>query len=90
MFGKVLKGIMKEKGLTKYAVAKRSGLTRQGVGELVRGVSEPSWLTVRRLARALGVGVEAFDVGEPAGLPSAEEAAPAKRGPKGPRKRKAG
>jgi transcriptional regulator with XRE-family HTH domain len=89
-FAKLLKGLLKERDLTTYALAKRSGLTRQAVGYLLAGDREPSWSTVRRLARVLGVTVLAFDVGEPEGLPSADEGAPGKRGPKGPRKRKKG
>jgi hypothetical protein len=37
---------------------------------------------VRKLSRALVVSVEAFDVGEPEGLPSPEEVRPRKPGRK--------
>jgi transcriptional regulator with XRE-family HTH domain len=82
VFAKRLRQLMKGRGLTAYALAKRAGLTRQSVSYLLAGDREPNWTTVRKLARALGVGVEAFDVGEPEGLPSPEEARPGKPGRK--------
>jgi transcriptional regulator with XRE-family HTH domain len=88
LFAKRLRQLMKEAGLTAYAVAKRAGLTRQSVSYILAGERDPSWTTVRKLARALGVSVEAFDVGEPEGLPSPEEAKPGKPGPKLGRRRK--
>jgi hypothetical protein len=59
------------------------------MSRLERGDSEPSWTTVRLLARALGAPVSAFEVGElplpeagtvkPRGRPR-KQAAPPKRG----------
>jgi transcriptional regulator with XRE-family HTH domain len=91
VFKRELRRLMKARGLTAYALAKRAGLTRQSVGYILNGDREPNWTTVRKLARALGVSVEAFDVGEPKGMPSPEEAEPGKPGrPPGGRRRKKG
>lgn len=49
-------------GLSRYALAKRCGLTVQAVVNLEAGAS-PNWETVRALAAALGVPVTAFEVG---------------------------
>jgi transcriptional regulator with XRE-family HTH domain len=80
VFAKRLKQLMRERKLTSYALAKRAGVTRQAVGYLLTGESEPNWTTVRKLARALGVSVEAFDIGEPEGMPTPEQAKPGKPG----------
>lgn len=60
-FRKRLKKLLREAGLTQYALAKKSGLSRQAISALAKGDSAPSWETVRRLARALGVKVQDFD-----------------------------
>jgi transcriptional regulator with XRE-family HTH domain len=84
VFAKRLRELMREKGLTAYAVAKRAGITRQSVSYILGGDREPNWTTVRKLARALGVGVESFDVGEPEGMPQQQKGRP---GPKPPVRR---
>ncbi len=69
--------------LSQYALAKKTGLTRQFVSQLESGVNEPSWTTVQLIALALGIAYE--ELAEP-GL-SLPEPAPAK--PRGrPRKEK--
>jgi transcriptional regulator with XRE-family HTH domain len=60
-------------GLSKYELGKRSGVTAQAIGKLEAG-AKPSWESVRRLARALGVSVAEFDVG-PLTLPDQRERA---------------
>jgi transcriptional regulator with XRE-family HTH domain len=47
-------------GLSQYALAKRSGLTKQALSRLEMGEREPTWNTVQRLAAALGVDCRAF------------------------------
>jgi transcriptional regulator with XRE-family HTH domain len=47
-------------GLSQYALAKRSGLSKQALSNLEMGRREPSWDTVQRLAVALGVSCEVF------------------------------
>ena len=82
IFARRLQQLMREKGVTAYRLAKQIGMTRAAVSYLLTGDRDPAWSTVRKLARALGVSVESFDVGEPEGMPSAREAAPGKPGPK--------
>src|SRR5262249_10576592 len=50
--------------LSQYELAKRAGLTRQTLSRLEAGGSEPTWTTVRLLARVLGIPVASFEVGE--------------------------
>jgi transcriptional regulator with XRE-family HTH domain len=87
-------------GITKYELARRAGMTRQALSLLERGEREPNWVTVQRLAAALGVSCEAFadpsalapppELPRPRGRPrkavSGEEPAPPK--PRGKRKGK--
>jgi transcriptional regulator with XRE-family HTH domain len=47
-------------GLSQYALAKRSGLSKQAISRLEMGEREPSWDTVQRLAAALGVDCRTF------------------------------
>ena len=47
--------------LSQYGLAKAARISKQAVNMLEKGESEPTWQTVRRLARALGVSVEEFD-----------------------------
>jgi len=61
VFSEALKEARAGAGLTQEALAERSGLTKQAVSFLEQGRRQPSWETVRQLARALGVSVAAFD-----------------------------
>ena len=63
-FARRLPRMRKAAGLSKYELAKRTGLSAQAIAKL-EGGAEPSWDTVRRLAYVLGVGVSAFEVGPP-------------------------
>lgn len=47
-------------GLSQYALAKKAGLSKQALSLLEQGEREPSWDTVQRLAKALGVDCTAF------------------------------
>lgn len=60
-FARRLKQLMKERGLTQYALAKKAGVTRQSVSYLLSGEREPNWTTVRLLARAMDISVADFD-----------------------------
>jgi len=94
MFGDRLKELIERRGLSQYAVAKLSGVSKQGLSKLVMGEREPTWETVQRLALALGVDCREFtdpglaipeDVEQlPRGRPrKADEAAPAAPAVKG-------
>src|SRR5262245_42438126 len=85
--GDTIKRLRKERGLTRYGLAKRSGLTVPVVVSVENKGTDPLWSTVRKLARVLGVPVTELDVG-PLALPTPEElAARSKPGrkPKHPR-----
>lgn len=56
---RLLREERERQGLSKYAVAERSGLSEQMVGYVERGLRHPSLETVLRLASALEV-----DLGE--------------------------
>jgi transcriptional regulator with XRE-family HTH domain len=47
-------------GLSQYALAKKSGLSRQAVSNLEAGNRESTWQTVQLLAAALGVDCTSF------------------------------
>ena len=59
-FAQRLRGLRESAGLSQYALAKRAGLSKQGMSRLEMGVREPTWVTVQRIAAALGVSCEAF------------------------------
>src|SRR5580698_10068245 len=59
-FAEKLKTIREQKGLSQYALAKLSWLSKQALSRLEIGGSEPSWETVQRIATALGVDCTAF------------------------------
>ena len=59
-FAKKLQAVRESKGITKYALAKLSGVSKQALSNLESGVREPTWDTVQKLALALGVDCTAF------------------------------
>jgi transcriptional regulator with XRE-family HTH domain len=53
-FAAQLKTLRERKGLSQYALAKQTGLSKQAMSLLEKGDSEPYWFTVQLLAVALG------------------------------------
>jgi transcriptional regulator with XRE-family HTH domain len=47
-------------GLSQYKLSRKAGLSRQALSLLELGEREPGWITVQRLANALGVDCRAF------------------------------
>jgi transcriptional regulator with XRE-family HTH domain len=85
LFKDRLRELREQVGLSMYALAKKSKISKQALSKLERGESEPTWATVLKLAHALGVPLTAFDVDIPSEEPPAteEEEPPApKRRPK--------
>jgi transcriptional regulator with XRE-family HTH domain len=74
-FATKLRELRKAAGLTPYALAKKAGLTKQALYRLEESDNEPTWATVQKIAAALGVSCEAFQVEEE--KPAASE--PAKK-----------
>lgn len=59
-FAKRLGELRAAAGLSQYALARRSGLSKQALSNLELGAREPSWLTVQRLCAALKVDCRQF------------------------------
>ncbi len=57
-FGARLRQLRERARLSKYALAKRSDVSRSFIGELESGKKAPSLDVARKLAGALGVGIE--------------------------------
>ncbi|WP_315854155.1 helix-turn-helix transcriptional regulator [Gemmata palustris] len=81
-FGERLKELREAAALSQYALAKKSGVSKQAISLLEKGESEPAWVTVRKLARALGISVSDFDVGNLPGEADNDDADPPKPAPK--------
>ena len=64
-FAAHLRRLREERKLTQVELASRAGVGQAMVSLLEQGDRLPSWATVCQLAAALGVGVEAFQVGAP-------------------------
>jgi transcriptional regulator with XRE-family HTH domain len=87
-FADRLRSLRENAGLTPYALAKKSGLTKQAVYRLEAGTRDPAWETVQRLALALHVSCETF-VDPALTLPANEPARPPGRPRKAPASGKA-
>lgn len=70
-FAARLKELREAAGISQYHLAELAGLSRQALNHLEAGKRQPTWETVRALARALKVSVEAFD--EAVATPEPEE-----------------
>lgn len=66
-FAKRLRELREAAGMTKYKLSKVSGVSKQTLGDLEAGISDPSWDTLIKLTRALGVSLDAFDEQNPKG-----------------------
>jgi transcriptional regulator with XRE-family HTH domain len=59
-FAERLKRIREAAGMTQPQLAEKAGMNRFGVAKLEQAEREPSWATVQKLARALGVTCQEF------------------------------
>ena len=58
-FGEMLLKLMNEKGISQAELARRSGVSKQSITELVKGRSkEPTFSKAKAIADALGVTLE--------------------------------
>jgi transcriptional regulator with XRE-family HTH domain len=74
-FAEKLKALRERKGVSQYALAKLTGLSKQGLSRLELGEREPTWTTVQLLSLALDVDCAAF--ADPAlALPEPEPSRP--------------
>ena len=76
-FGRRLKEMREQAGLTQPQLAQRSGLTKAGIANLEQGRREPSWSTVVALSRALNVALDEF-LQEPSSHPEPQRGRPRK------------
>jgi transcriptional regulator with XRE-family HTH domain len=51
--GKAIRDLREKRGLTQEAVAHDAGVTTATLGVIERGLSNPTWATLRRIASAL-------------------------------------
>ncbi len=59
-FGRKLKKLREDAGLSQEALGRAAGLSTSFVSKLEQKNHDPSWSTVQALAKALGVGFDAF------------------------------
>lgn len=59
-FGRVVKELRLEKGLSQEAFAERADLNRTYLGEVERGIAIPSLVTITKIASALNVSLSAL------------------------------
>jgi transcriptional regulator with XRE-family HTH domain len=76
-FGKRLKELRAQAGLTQEQLAGRSNFSQAGIADLEQGRRDPSWSTVLRLAHALGVTPNEFTQA-PSARPEAKRGRPRK------------
>lgn len=63
-FGQRLRQLRKAAGLTQEALARNANLSLSALCKMELRNVDPSWSTVQRLARALGVSIAEFDTQE--------------------------
>jgi transcriptional regulator with XRE-family HTH domain len=83
-FGYRLRTLREAAGLTQEGLARRADLSHSGVSKLETAGIDPSWSTVIRLAKALGVNASAFE--DEADSEGADDGKPAAK----PRRKKGG
>ena len=66
-FGKRLKELRQQKGLSQSELSRRTGIPQNTICRWEKGTTHPNWLAVLSLSRALGVTCEAFTSAEPGG-----------------------
>jgi transcriptional regulator with XRE-family HTH domain len=76
MFAQRLKRLREAAGLTQRELAEKAGLHLMGLAKIEQGDRSPSWESVQKLAKALGVSCSAFEDT----TPTEAEAPPAPRG----------
>jgi transcriptional regulator with XRE-family HTH domain len=78
LFGKLLKQLRRESGLTQIALAKAAGVGVATIRHCEYGLREPTYGTLLKLAKGLGVSLAAFDE-EPKATRPVKEKEPKKR-----------
>src|SRR5437660_1129785 len=86
-FARKLTELREAAGLSQYALAKVSGLSKQALSLLELGQREPNWETVQRLALALETDCRTF-IDEGLELPEEPDVSAPRSGPGRPPKRR--
>jgi transcriptional regulator with XRE-family HTH domain len=55
--GKAIRQLREKKSLTQEAVAHDAGITTATLGVIERGLSNPTWATLKGIASALGISI---------------------------------
>jgi transcriptional regulator with XRE-family HTH domain len=55
--GKAIRQLREKKGLTQEAVAHDAGITTATLGVIERGLSNPTWATLKGISSALGISI---------------------------------
>jgi DNA-binding XRE family transcriptional regulator len=55
VLGMAVRQLREKKGLTQEAVAHNAGITTATLGVIERGLSNPTWATVKAICAALGI-----------------------------------
>lgn len=53
--GKAIRQLREKRGATQEAISHDAGITTATLGVIERGLSNPTWATVKAIAKALGV-----------------------------------
>lgn len=53
--GKAIRELREKRGATQEAIAHDASITTATLGVIERGLSNPTWATLKRIAKALGV-----------------------------------
>ena len=93
-FGAKVARLREERSLSRYALAKKTGITQAGLAKVEQDGTQPTWDTVQKLALALGVSCSEFvnpalalpveQPPKPRGRPKKAEAPPADAPPPEP------
>jgi len=78
-FGRRLRELREERGLSQQALERLTGIAHQSIYQYEHGTASPNWTTVLRLADALGVNVGEFRGPEDQGEELPEKKNPAKK-----------
>lgn len=66
-FGRHLRKLREEAGLSKSELGERAGMAYQTIAKYERGIAVPTWPIVVRIVRALGTTTDSFFIAE--GIP---------------------
>jgi len=78
-FGERLRQLREAAGLTQEGLARNANMSLSAISKMELKNIDPSWSTVQRLARALAVGVAAFDTDQAPHAEQMQDGAPRRK-----------